>query len=295
MENEKFSIAWWNTGLAPMAKSRADDTQRILACAMINWMILELQKDFIALGEVSDADIEFMRGNCAFSGYQLVNAVVDIGRSSFDTCFIYNESKIGIIDTSQITVTKGGRTLKVAQKIDLVFGETRSIFTIFVSHWPSRLWCEENHPDRSLLGMRLYQSANPVPDSSDAAPHIILLGDYNDEPFSSSLSEHLMASRDRHLVAKRKHLFYNPFWKSLAATTDEPYYCGSYFHKAGELTQWRTFDQIMFSHAFIAGKQWRLLESAEQILATPLFLQQVINAKNIFDHLPVTSEIEKVN
>lgn len=297
MEKEKFSLVWWNTSLAPTAKSRANDEQRLVACRQIDWMVQGLGKDLIVLGEVSDEDIGFICNTCALDGYQLVNSVANIGRSSFDTCFIYNEKTIKVFNLIGITSTKGGSTLKIAQRIDISFGNTKSVFNIFASHWPSRLWCEENHADRSLLGIRLNDSVNEIMQSMDenGNPHIILLGDYNDEPFSESISDHLMATRDRNLVSKRNHLFYNPFWKTMAATREESYICGSYFDKRGKLTQWRTFDQMMFSHAFIAGQEWRLIESGEQILLEPQMHQQVINSTTIFDHFPITCEIEKVN
>jgi hypothetical protein len=39
--------------------------------------------------------------------------------------------------------------------------------------------------------------------------HVIILGDFNDEPFDAPLSNHLMATRDRALAGK-SHLLYNP-------------------------------------------------------------------------------------
>ncbi len=45
MARETFSIAWWNTSLAPGAQSRASTAQRDIACAVNDLMTQTLQKD----------------------------------------------------------------------------------------------------------------------------------------------------------------------------------------------------------------------------------------------------------
>lgn len=292
MTAEKFSIVWWNTSLAPAAKSRANKDQRDKVCAMINLLTQSMQKDFIVLGEVSGDDIDYIRKNCPLGGFRVDSGIENVGRASFDTCIIYREDKVFISPVGPVISNKGGRVLRVAQRMVVVVAG--SVFHVFISHWPSRLWCAENHADRSHFGLRLRDAVEVVLSDCEVNPHVILLGDYNAEPFSAALSEHVMATRDRNLVLKRKHLFYNPFWRNLAATTDEPYLCGSYFYKSGEITQWHTFDQIIFSHAFILAQEWRLNEVKSSILNEIEFLRAVLDQNQIFDHLPVMSEIEKV-
>ena len=65
------------------------------------------------------------------------------------------------------------------------------------------------------------------------------------------------------------------------------------FHKSGLETRWRTFDQIMFSSAFLGGSEWELDERQTQILQIPSFEEGFSLPRNIFDHNPVVSVIHK--
>lgn len=176
--------------------------------------------------------------------------------------------------------------------------ESEVSFHLFVSHWSSRLWTPENSPQRQLLGTRLRDSVDEILNLYEQDPYIILLGDYNDEPFDVSLSENLMASRDKAFTARKKHLLYNPFWKNMTdmneADDESQYICGTYFHKGGNITKWRTFDQIMFSHAFVNEQGWYLNERSTGVLLIPQYLEVVKDAKEIFDHMPVLGVVEKV-
>lgn len=293
MAAEKFSISWWNTSLAPSATSRATAEERQHVFAMINRMCQSM--DFIALGEVSEADIDAIRENCTLDGFLIESGIEESGRGSFDTCVIYRRSRTRLRKTTSIIGKKGSSTLRIAQQFDVMVGE--SSFHIFLSHWPSRMWCQENHADRHFLGMRLRSEVEEILNDETTNPHVILLGDYNDEPFSESLSGQLMATRDRNLVLQRKHLLYNPFWRKLSPSSMDNSgntACGSYFYRSGKITQWHTFDQIIFSHAFIAAKEWRLNELACSIFDEPELLKAVTDRNRRFDHLPVMSEIEKV-
>ena len=129
---------------------------------------------------------------------------------------------------------------------------------------------------------------------------IIILGDFNDEPFDAALADHLMATRDRALAAKKSHLLYNPFWRLLGCPI--PYrqtsqemspYSGSCYYRSGESARWRTFDQIIFSPSFLGKTSWHLCEDLVQILDFPFFTDIVRRAKHSFDHLPVIAVVEK--
>ena len=128
---------------------------------------------------------------------------------------------------------------------------------------------------------------------------MILLGDFNDEPFDLTISEHVFSTRDRNKAKRKKELFYNPFWRSLG--NPKPLVLGekditppgTYFHKSGVGTNWRTFDQLIFSSNFLKSKDWFLIESETKALYDQLLLDKVKNRNEIFDHLPVIGVIER--
>jgi hypothetical protein len=293
-ELTSLSFAWWNTSLSPSAKPRATAEQQAIVCDVIRYFVDVEGIDFIALGEISEADVEYLKKHCNIDGYEISSGVSSIGRASFDTMYIYNTSKVFILKSSNIVSRKGDSSLKVAQKLDLVVKGEDSLFHLFISHWPSRLWCEKNSADRHLLGIRLRDEIDSLITEAESNPFFVLLGDYNDEPFDISLSDQLMATRDFELASRRKHLLYNPFWNFLSSNFNDDLSSGSYFYKSGKLTQWHTFDQIIFSHAFIKGNEWKLKTDYEHVVRVPGYLETVKDKKTIFDHLPVSGMIERV-
>ena len=153
-------------------------------------------------------------------------------------------------------------------------------------------------PASISLAIRLRERIKSIMDEEGNA-HIVLIGDYNDEPFDHSLSEHLQATRDRALAAVKSHLFYNPFWRHLSrkevacSEFESIEYAGSYFHRAGNLTQWRTFDQIMFSSSFLGNGDWNLIDKKTVVLDIPAYTAAVLNSNYSFDHLPIMAVIER--
>lgn len=290
-EDGNITFAWWNTSLSPSAKSRATEDDLKVALSVIEYMIVSSKVDFIALGEISEKDIEKLKSSIEIYGYELRGGVSKVGRSKFDTCYIFNTQKIFISDLSNVVSRRGGGSLKVAQKLDLVIEGFEFPVHVFVSHWPSRLWCNENDAERHNLGIRLRDEVEELISLYSFDPYIVLLGDYNDEPFDKSLSDQVMATRDINLAKKKSHLLYNPFWKHLSARPFDIESSGSYYYKSGKLTQWHTFDQIIFSHAFLTSKEWGLCEKSDFILSIPGYVETVKNNNSIFDHLPVSGRL----
>lgn len=290
-----ISFAWWNTSLSPSAKPRANDAERQIAIAVICFLLFEEGIDFLALGEMSKEDILVLRQLNDLDDYMIESGVSKTGRVTFDTCFIYHPDKITINNPiEEIDTGRSDKHLKIAQKLVLKVDTIEQPFYLFVSHWSSRLWCHENGADRHLLGIRLRDAIDDIYAADESEPFVILLGDYNDEPFDVSLAQQLMATRDKALVKRKKNLLYNPFWRHLTYPNTDLSYAGTYYYKSGSTTKWHTFDQIIVSSAFLNGNKWLLNEIATGIIDIPEYLQQVKNRNVIFDHLPVKTIIEKV-
>ncbi|MDR3482932.1 MAG: endonuclease/exonuclease/phosphatase family protein [Burkholderiaceae bacterium] len=295
----KLSFVWWNTSLSPVSKPNCSSPEkRAVASKVIQWLAETLEVDVICLGEVSQEDIILMQSLSEAFGYTVRSGVEKIGRTSFDTCVLYKSSKLLFLDGENLTSVKGTSFLKVAQRLDFGVSDNETVIHLFVSHWPSRLWCHENHSDRSLLGIRLRDNIEEVGLVNRSA-HVVVLGDFNDEPFSSSLSEQLMATRDRSLAAKGAHLLYNPFWRHLGASKAYQVgdinldHSGSYHYKSDNKCRWRTFDQIIFSSSFLGRTKWHLREDMVNVIDIPGYTDLVHGTEMKFDHLPVIGVIEK--
>ncbi|MCX7113074.1 MAG: endonuclease/exonuclease/phosphatase family protein [Proteobacteria bacterium] len=296
----RLSFVWWNTSLSPAGKDRATDEQRQFVCSMVNFILNEVQVDFLALGETAEKDVEAIIQNCKLTGVDLEFDFSKVGRTKFDICFLYRREKLSLNGLRLITSPKGNRIFKIAQQVDFIIPRTDKPLHIFISHWPSWVKCNENSADRHLLGQSLRNAVEDVGSEHGILANVILLGDYNDEPFHASLAEHLMATRDRAFAKRKPYLFYNPFWRhlgfsklSLPDNMDEGS-GGSYYYNKGEITRWRTFDQMIFSSAFLGHNNWHINEELTGILDFSVLRERVMDYKEIFDHFPVMGVIDEV-
>lgn len=295
----RLPLMWWNTSLSPVAKrDRSENAVRKAAFDLVRYFTDDLGFDLVALGEVSAADIAEVKDRCG-SEFSVFDGAGRIGRTAFDTCVLYRKNRLDLLGESEVAVLDGGSTLRVAQRLDFLLPDQQTKLHLFVSHWPSRLWCHENHADRDRLGVWLRDSVVKVL-GDDHQGHAIVLGDFNDEPFAKSMQDQLLASRDRNLVARKKHLLYNPFWRHLGAASQhipgqasEDSHGGSYWYPSGRTTRWHTFDQIIFSSAFVGNSAWHIDEQATRVLDVPAYTQLVTSRDSQFDHMPVVTVIEK--
>jgi hypothetical protein len=265
-----------------------------MACQVIVSLITEIGADFIALGEMSDLDLVDISKICEQYGYSVHSGITKAGRSKFDICYVCNDLKLSIENFRDIISKKGESTLKVAKRVDLTSLLDGTAFHLFISHWPSRLWCEQNHADRHTFGMRLRDSFDDLVQQCANYPFVIMLGDYNDDPFDQSLSEQVMASRDIDMVRRTKHLLYNPFWRHLCKQSESHQGAGSYYYKGGRTTKWHTFDQLIYSQAFLTSREWTYDHGYNLVHEMPELIEMVKNPESVFDHLPVYGKIEKV-
>lgn len=298
----KLSFLWWNTSLSPIGKQdRATEVQKRYAQSLINVFTQEIEADLIALGEITRDDITDIRKKCNVHGYELFDGYSKAGKSYFDTCVLFKNDKFELRNTSNVTAKKGNRTFKIAQRLDFAIPYHNIPLHVFVSHWPSRMHTQQGHPDRAFLGFKLRSEVEELFSVYQNSAAVVLLGDYNDEPFDHSLSEHLMATRDRCLAQKKSSLLYNPFWRKIGH--ESPYTHdadtiisdgGTHFYKSDDVSRWRTFDQIIFSASFLGSSEWHLNENNTLVLNIPKYNDLVLDSKEFFDHFPVMCVIERI-
>jgi hypothetical protein len=296
----KLTFVWWNTSLSrPADPNKSTTLAQSIAFDLLDLICHDIRPDAICLGEISTEDIARLEDIWVARGYGLIDGIRPVGRTSFDTCVLFRTDTLVALDNKDLVAQKGQRHFKVAQRFDFGVCDNETIIHLFVSHWPSRIHTSEDHPDRDFLGIRLRDAVKETR-FDEHQQHVIILGDFNDEPFDAPLSNHLMATRDRALAARKSHLLYNPFWRLLGCSN--PYrqasqvmssHSGSCYYRGGESARWKTFDQIIFSSSFLGKTSWHLCEDLVQILDVPFFTDIVRRAKTSFDPLPVIGVIEK--
>jgi exonuclease III len=294
----ELSIVWWNTSLSPAKKpGLATEKDKAIVFHLIELLTTQREIDIICLGEMAAPDVDQMRMGCALEGYSVYEGMSKVGASRFDVCVLFRSERLVLLDTEQVVPRTGSTRMKVGQRLDFAVDD-QDVMHLFVSHWPSRLWCEENHADRHAFGLYLRQAVEKVL-GPEFTSHVVVLGDFNDDPFAKSLEHQLMATRDRALARHSRHLMYNPFWRHLSSNAAHPHratapsHAGSYFYDLGKRTKWHTFDQIIFSSSFLGHSSWKLNEDKVGIIDLPGYTELVASRTARFDHLPVTATIEK--
>ena len=287
----QISFIWWNTSLSSRSKSKTLAARRSVAINFLAHLSQEIPIDFLALGEVTSDDIQAVLAKEEFKDFGYVEGSEKRGRLQFDLGVLYRKEKFRHEGQQFLYKVLPSQNVKIALRLDFTVPNTKYPSHIFLSHCPSR----KNHSVdiRNNLGVELREAVNKFNTTYSGLSNTILLGDFNDEPFSPSLSQYLFASRDRRLVKKNSSLLYNPFWRQLGERDPFSYdvpslnYSGSYCYSKSNDTNWYTFDQMIFSSSFLGDGEWHLREEFSQIL--------MIRDHDIksFDHFPVWSVIER--
>lgn len=292
----QLTLAWWNTALSPTRKrDRAEPAQLEVAAGVIRRLI-EAGADLIVLCEVSERDIDLLVSRLGkfLRNYSVLRMQDKVGASNFDTALLHHRS-LRVSTEPSIIQHHGSSWLRVAQKVS-VTGQGALAMTLYLSHWPSRRNLDALSALRALYGHALRID---IADRLKRFPKLplVVLGDFNDEPFDPSISEALLSSRDRTLVERRRHLLYNPFWRHMTSYDAESSRIGStsrgtYFHSRGDTTRWRTFDQMLFSASLLTGESGWLLDEKNTCVVHDHELAPLLRDRaSIFDHLPILGRI----
>lgn len=295
----ELGIVWWNTGLIPPVSSKQkdhpDEEKKSYVDHILRSIMASGSVDVLALCEISPLCHDFILEFAKDADLEVLFSTEKRGRIIFDTVLLYDSTKLEIKGDFEYLIgsTPSGRSLKIGVKHVFEVIEKKEQITIITSHWPSK----KNKPGapRIELGFELRKHIDIILNKSGVDSKIILVGDFNDQPYEPSLSIGIKATKDLHLVRKKKRLLYNPFWRHLAnADAEHPYY-GSYYHSGGDTDRWYTFDQMIFSSSFTSPlkKGWKLNLSSSKFHMDDLDStdRSFVFLKN-FDHLPIYGAIE---
>ena len=260
-------------------------------------MFRTLRVDVFALGEVCSEDLRDIHAAIGVPSISLHDATVLEGKPHFDTGVLFNRNRLAVGSTGSVLDSFGKTTLKLGERVTFLSQDAEQDIHLFISHWPSWLHCHEMDHKRTEIGAALRRALDEVRVSDAPMEFIVLMGDYNDDPCSPSLAHHLLATRDRELARGSNRFLYNPFWRLLGESA--PFVieggrgiCGTYFYSGGDHSHWHTFDQIMFSSAFLGDGPLVLNEEGCQIVRSDSIECKIRLSKSVFDHLPVMGVID---
>lgn len=287
-------LMWWNTSLSPPVSNPGRTVaDREFAVDHIKMLYRSHGFDLLGLCEVASVDLSAIKEGLADYDLELLDTTDRGSQLIIDTAVVYNRNKLICTGYKHYIDRYGHDTLKAGTLISFQSTETQLPIFVVISHWPGRRSAPEHAAKRGKLGNHLYSNLKQLKKDTPNA-HIVLMGDYNDEPFAESLSSYLLASRDRELARNDDQFYYNPFWTRMGESVPFPTVtrqqgiCGTHYYRGGENTRWFTFDQMIFSSPFLREDGPAILDEEHcQILATPELDTHLRSGKSIFDHFPI--------
>ena len=291
-------MAWWNVSLSPTAsKSKPTLESYETVCEHLKYLLTDLSCDLVAVCEVSTEDIAYISSNLNLTNIDIIDLTDNAGRSRFDIAVIYNNKKIRAERSHQIYKSLTGNTIKAAQLVEVLNLDDGKAIKLFLCHWPSRL-NGDGQIRRNDAARMVYQEAREL---MEEGSDVIIMGDFNDNPYDESILTSLNATRCHDAVRNYpKEYFYNPFWRSVVSDNmythvieEQTFRSGTHRYKQYQGTMWHSYDQIVFSGSFLGKGAWHLNELNTKVIEDNRFLIEFESKDSSIDHLPVLCEITK--
>ncbi|MBL8151832.1 MAG: endonuclease/exonuclease/phosphatase [Blastocatellia bacterium] len=230
----------------------------------------------------------------------------DIGRSysiahadtsdnrGIDVAFIYDSTIATASEMFQHWVVKRYPTRELFQVNFIIDKKT---LVLIGNHWPSRTSGQyESEPYRMMAGETLSYWIEQIQVKLGDDVGIIVMGDFNDEPFNRSITEYALATNNSQSVLNQQDLLLNLMWPILASGLGSHVYNG----------RWNLLDQIMVNRAVVnRASGWRL-SAAPRIEATKImsrsdgvgprrfgFKPKERDKDGFSDHYPVSITLKK--
>lgn len=262
------------------------------------WLLLnEEHVDLLCLGEVDDASISWLQSRNTTDSAAFVARPTDEHGTRFNMGFVYRRDRLMIGQSNfHVTIIEGA-SKKMAQSL-IVSAPNGPPIVLFVVHWPSRIYLPPESHTRAIIGQSLRDQMN-ITRALSGIEHIIVLGDFNDEPYNDSVSRYLYSTRDIEMARKYPDLLYNPFWRLLpnegkyTRGVEPRRATGSYYFSSDKQQRWKVFDQILVSSQFVSPGPWSLNEEESIIWPIPHAFDVGPSLGKMIDHLPVFAVLEK--
>ena len=320
----EYFIAWWNLeNLFDVANStdRPEWLQKKLNKELIGWNNTVLNKklkqlasiisqmnnnngpDLLGVCEVENKIVlEKLVAALAFTGrnYAVVHADANDARG-IDVAFIYDHDLFKKPTTKDIfshVVVKRNATSDIVQVNFQTKSQQKNDLVVLGNHWPSKLGGDlESEPYRIIAAETMSYWIERIYAHFEKEVPIIVMGDFNDEPFNRSITHYALGLKDSSKVKSkrsRKPYLYNLMWPLQNDKSGTHYY-----------NNWGMLDQILVNRPLLRKEsQLKLLSDSCQIFKTSDMLKSSkprrfsrpaagssFDPSGFSDHLPVTVQL----
>jgi endonuclease/exonuclease/phosphatase family metal-dependent hydrolase len=212
-----------------------------------------LYKTFIALGNWNPPDLI---GICEVENKQVLTDLVNNtplskynyriihadspDKRGIDVAILYNSERVNVLQSRYFGIGKAGLFTR-----DILYCRARlgnDTCHFFMNHWPSRSAGQlETEPDRLVAASRLRSIVDSLSRDYRRAK-IVIMGDFNDEPWDMSLSQRLQAKTDTRNA--QSYYLYN-----LSKAPESGNLKGTVKFRG----EWTLFDQVIVSGSLLGS------------------------------------------
>ena len=246
-----YYITWWNLENLFDSENapRTDKLRRVLKKEIEGWSdeILEMKikqlvkmlrtingsngPDILGVCEVENENVlnKFRDAlqQALDRGYNIIHADTQDERG-IDVAFLYDKDKFAV-DPQKVffhVIVKRYATRDIVQA-NFKAKISNTEFVLVGNHWPSRSGGQlESEPYRMMAGETLSYFSQRIQDVHGDDIPILVMGDFNDEPFNRSITEYAKStvSADRVLNARSVPWLYNLMWEAIGSRAGTFYY-----------------------------------------------------------------------
>ena len=259
-------VAWWNLEnlFDTENASRSDKLKRSIQRELKGWnqkvldnklsqlakVILqmngEMGPDILGICEVENKVVLeklLTKINLHSRQYKIAHEDANDGRG-IDVAFIYDSNKFKIMAKFSHWIVKRNATRDIFQ-INLKIKNSEAEIVCIGNHWPARIGGKlKSEPYRIIAAETLSYFHQRIKEEMGNDTPILVMGDFNDEPFSRSVTDYALATnKSDKLKRARSPMLFNLMW-NLLAQGDATHYYGQ-----GEI-----LDQFMISKGFLFNK-----------------------------------------
>ncbi len=234
--------------------------------------------------------------------YSIVHSNTKDARG-IDVAFIYDKKlfkKPAKRDVFSHVVLKRNATRDIVQVNFKTKSTLKSDLVIIGNHWPSKLGGDlESEPYRIIAAEILSYWIERIRSKFDKDVAIIVMGDFNDEPFNRSITDYALGQKDSSIVKSKrvqKPYLFNLMWSLQKDNSGTHYFDG-----------WAMLDQILVNRPLLRNEgSLHLVPDSCEIFKTQAMLKfekprrfgrpskaKTFDLEGFSDHLPVSVRIKE--
>lgn len=303
---ERIPFAWWNTKVSPPSiRSIATERHRTAVVDILRALVEQHGCLLVALAEVQGENVLRWLPDGLRASWNAVNDTSG-ERHAFDVAIAYDRRSLTLMDHRWVRTYHATHAVRAGLVATFGVHDRGGWLIVAAAHWRS------NVGDAAGADALRSRSAEVLRDAILASTEavgedvpVLILGDFNAEPFDKQFDASLPTSRSRAAVQRHRPrsrsdlLFYNAAWRWLGERhawdgEQQPPTLAGTFCSTGTVrpTSWRTFDHVLVSPSLLRRDGWSLDERTLGIHDdSAVFDRAGARPRAPFDHLPIVGHL----